>query len=144
MQKTSQRLKINSNFACLVILTNSFFIRYLADPQQTLGHYWGDCFAHPILITAFNLYLTIKSPDASYRGWVYKPSRAPSGFEPWTIRLIRNSLTQYATLPTLSFNFAWQLLLAFINKENSKRFSIFDHSTWKTDPATVSRLRPSF
>ena len=31
----------------------NFFNCYLADPQQTFGHYQGDSFTHPVLITAF-------------------------------------------------------------------------------------------
>ena len=29
------------------------YFNYLAAPRPTLGHYWGDSLAHPVLITAF-------------------------------------------------------------------------------------------
>ena len=56
-----------------------FFICYVATPQPALGHYQG---SNLVLITAFCLCLTKRSPRASYRSWVPKPGWVPSGV--WT------------------------------------------------------------
>ena len=65
--------------------SHAFFICNLAAPWPALGHYRGDSHTHPMLITAFCQFVTKRSPEASYPGWVPKPSRGSSGV--WTINL---------------------------------------------------------
>ena len=43
----------------------NFFNCYLADPRSTLGHSQGDSLANPMLITAFLVNSTRRSPGAS-------------------------------------------------------------------------------
>ena len=75
-------------------------ISYLAAFWPILGHYLGDSLFHPTFISAFCLVLIRRSPEASWWGWVPKPSRAPS--EGWTWNL--PILQQQATL-TLNYSF---------------------------------------
>ena len=66
----------------LTMTLNRFFLFlffYLAAPQPTLGYYWEGIITCPILITAFLLSWTWRSPGASERGWVPNPSWVPSG-----------------------------------------------------------------
>ena len=49
-----------------------FFIFSEIVPRPTWGHYWGDCVAHPMLITAF------------IQVWVPKPGGVSSRFETGT------------------------------------------------------------
>ena len=56
-----------------------FFNCYLAVPRPTLGHSQGDSLTNPMLITVF-VHIRPEGHQEPHKGWVPKPSRAPSGF----------------------------------------------------------------
>ena len=85
-----------------------FFNCYLAVPRPPLGHSWGDSLTNPMLITAFCTYLTWRSPEAMERGWVPKPSWAPSGFWTGTFWFLLQCLNPLGHSPLKNFNLVFR------------------------------------
>ena len=65
-----------------LLIRQRFFKCYLPALRATLGHCQGDNLTNPILISAFDTCSTWRSPGASQRSWVTKPSCTSSGV--WT------------------------------------------------------------